>query len=213
MTADVFLKWLQFFVHAVKHRPVVLILDGHRSHVSPNVILFAQQNGISLLKLPSHTTHYLQPCDVSIFRPLKVAWNKSLTTYQREHGFRQLVKSEQVNLLCSVWNECLSTSNVKSGFRKTGIYPIDRSQYPTSSFDPLQLASYKSQHSNSQHILSLYVSTNADTSTSVGPSTSAGPTTHAGAFTSAGPTIHAGSLMNEGHSTLEQVSAVMYTMF
>ncbi|PQM43531.1 hypothetical protein VC83_09658 [Pseudogymnoascus destructans] len=54
----------------------LLICDGHDSHISGNFISHCIQNRISILILPPHTSHVLQPLDVAIFGPLK----KRLTT-------------------------------------------------------------------------------------------------------------------------------------
>lgn len=43
---------------------VLLILDGHASHVnSVEMLEFANSNDITILCLPSHTTHSLQTLD------------------------------------------------------------------------------------------------------------------------------------------------------
>jgi hypothetical protein len=52
----------------------LLILDGHGSHVTLGVVHKARQTGLDLLTLLSHTSHTLQPLDVSIFRPFKCAF-------------------------------------------------------------------------------------------------------------------------------------------
>jgi hypothetical protein len=49
----------------------LLILDGHISHVSVEVVQEARRAGLDLLTLPSYTSHALQPLDVSIFKPFK----------------------------------------------------------------------------------------------------------------------------------------------
>jgi len=51
----------------------LLIMDGHSSHVTANVIAFCIKNAIDLLILPPHTSHILQPLDVGVFAPLKRA--------------------------------------------------------------------------------------------------------------------------------------------
>ena len=45
-------------------RPVLLIQDGHASHMSIGLIELARANDVHLLCLPAHTTHILQPLDV-----------------------------------------------------------------------------------------------------------------------------------------------------
>ena len=43
-------------------------------------------------------------------------------------------KSVFVDLLSEIWHTCLSSSNIISGFRATGIYPINREKYPQDRF-------------------------------------------------------------------------------
>ena len=48
-------------------RPILLVLDGHGSHVSIDVIEYTRSNEIYLICLPSHTSHTLQPLDGGVF--------------------------------------------------------------------------------------------------------------------------------------------------
>jgi hypothetical protein len=174
MTSDIFEAWLANFIRVVKQRPIVLVLDGHKTHIGINVIKLAMENGIWLLKLPSHSTDKLQPLDVSVFRPLKAQWNKALAEYQRAIGFRQLSKGETVNLLSGVWYKALTPPNIIHGFRKSGIYPVNRNEYPRDVFNPLQLLSYQTQFPETATTLP------APTSTAVAAATEG----HQGASTS-----------------------------
>ena len=62
LVGDLYLEWFKFFIANIPPtRPVLLIEDGHASHISIEVIKLAQSNDIHLLCLPSHTTHLLQP--------------------------------------------------------------------------------------------------------------------------------------------------------
>jgi hypothetical protein len=49
----------------------LLICNGYDSYISGSFISYCIQNQISLLILPPHTSHVLQPLDVAIFVPLK----------------------------------------------------------------------------------------------------------------------------------------------
>jgi hypothetical protein len=61
VTSKIFMAWMKD--HFLPRKPsgkVLIVLDGHSSHVSDNEILdFANENNIVLLCLPSHSTHYL----------------------------------------------------------------------------------------------------------------------------------------------------------
>ncbi|KAF2887426.1 hypothetical protein ILUMI_18747 [Ignelater luminosus] len=50
-------------ITAGEERPVLLIYDSHTTHTSTQLIRLAQQNQVTVMKLPSHTTHLLQPLD------------------------------------------------------------------------------------------------------------------------------------------------------
>jgi hypothetical protein len=143
MTTEIFSSWLkESFIPQVPHRPAILLLDGHRSHVSLEAIDIARRNKIILIKLPAHTTHLLQPCDKSCFKPLKDIWRKKVTAYQRENGFRNINKSNCVDLLCAAWQEALTPSTIISGFTSTGVFPPNREMYPKDQFDEKRLAAY-----------------------------------------------------------------------
>ncbi|WAR07580.1 hypothetical protein MAR_017538, partial [Mya arenaria] len=50
-----------FIPHCGKVRPVLLVMDNHDSQVPIKTILTARDNGVILLGLAGHTTHFLQP--------------------------------------------------------------------------------------------------------------------------------------------------------
>ena len=51
----------------------LLVMDGHGSHITANMIAHRMEHAIELLILPPHTSHMLQPLDVAMFSPLKRA--------------------------------------------------------------------------------------------------------------------------------------------
>ena len=56
----------------------LLILDGHDSHTTDDFIWNCFNNNIHLIFLPPHTSHVLQPLDLSVFSPLKHSYRKYL---------------------------------------------------------------------------------------------------------------------------------------
>ena len=66
------LRMVEFFLKSIPPaRPVILIQDGHTSHVSIQLIELARANNVHILCLPAHTTHLLQPLDVGVFKSFK----------------------------------------------------------------------------------------------------------------------------------------------
>ena len=71
-----------FLKHCGDSRPVLLILDGHHSHESLDILEAAIKNDVNILCLPPHTTHYLQPLDRTVFGPLMKAYNRASGMYR-----------------------------------------------------------------------------------------------------------------------------------
>jgi hypothetical protein len=142
MTTAIFKEWFAKFLLRVHHRPLLIIFDGHASHVGLDVISLARDADVSLLRLPAHTSHVLQPLDISCFGPLKTKWNKSLIKEQRQNGHKTLSKSQFVDLVCNVWEQSLTKENVQSGFNSRGIFPVDRTKFPVNKFHVGKLKEY-----------------------------------------------------------------------
>ena len=78
MDTDIFYEWFTNFCKQVTERPLLLVYDGHLSHVSVKLIQEASKENISIIKLPPHVTDKIQPLDVCGFGPLKREWEKLL---------------------------------------------------------------------------------------------------------------------------------------
>ena len=64
-----FYAWLtNHFVNYIPPlHPVVMLLDGHSSHIDFYIVEFCAANGKLLFRLPSHSLHALQPADRGFF--------------------------------------------------------------------------------------------------------------------------------------------------
>ena len=124
-----FLQWFKFFLESIPPtRPVLLIMDGNGTHMSIELIELAQSSGVHLLCLPSHTTHILQPLDVGVFKSFKSYFSKSCSKYLATHPGRVITSDKLASLVADVWPLSLTPLNIMSGFKKTGIYPINPSE-------------------------------------------------------------------------------------
>jgi hypothetical protein len=59
-------------------KPRMPISDGFGTHKTVEILEFAFAHNIILSRLPSHTSHKLQSCDVSVFAPLKTAYRNQV---------------------------------------------------------------------------------------------------------------------------------------
>jgi len=55
---------------------VLLILDGHGSHLTPQFDQLCNQNNIVPICMPAHSFHLLQPLDVGCFAVLKRTYGR-----------------------------------------------------------------------------------------------------------------------------------------
>ena len=72
--------------------PVLLLVDGRSSHIDLHISKFCRDNGIYLYCLPPHTSHALQPLDVSFFKPLKPVWSKVCNEYRSSNPGKVITK-------------------------------------------------------------------------------------------------------------------------
>lgn len=114
-------------------RPVLVIYDGHSTHVSLDLVEYALEQGITILKLPAHTSDILQPLDVSVFKSYKQKWDQTIATWQRQHIGQKLPKCLFSQFLGETWTK-VSEDVIKNGFRKAGIFPFDVDVVPKENF-------------------------------------------------------------------------------
>ena len=84
---ELFEHWFEhhFMKYLPSLRPVLLIMDGHSSHISLGILKLAKENEIEILCLPPHTTSELQPLDKCLFKPLKTEYNKACMQFMKEN--------------------------------------------------------------------------------------------------------------------------------
>jgi hypothetical protein len=101
----------------------LLIMDGHGSHITANVIAYCMQHMIDLLILPPHTSHMLQPLDVSVFSPLKRALAAETDAASRLDSGR-ISRIEWTSMYIRARQQAFRSSNILSGWKATGLWPI-----------------------------------------------------------------------------------------
>lgn len=134
MKADIFYdyitkcltKWIDD--NEVK-KPVLVFVDGHKTHMTIKLSKFCHDNNIILYALPPNTTHLMQPADVSVFKPLKSEWAITVHDWcsQPENVNTVLTKTTFCPLLNKILSKESLKESIKNGFRKCGLYPFDPS--------------------------------------------------------------------------------------
>lgn len=128
ITTLTFFGWLDVFIGATKptaEHPVLLIVDNHSSRYNVEMLEYAMQNHVIMLSLPPNTTNLLQPLDVGVFGPFKRAAHKAIDA-STARGENPLSRQNIGRMILPVWNAHVNMGNIQAGFRKSGIFPLDR---------------------------------------------------------------------------------------
>jgi hypothetical protein len=107
-----------------KGRPRVLICDGFGTHETLEVLEFCLGNNIILCRLPSHTSHKLQPCDVAVFAALKAAYRDEVERLERG-GVNAIGKEHFTSLYSRARTKAFTQRNIRSGFSACGLFPFN----------------------------------------------------------------------------------------
>ncbi|CAL4093466.1 unnamed protein product, partial [Meganyctiphanes norvegica] len=136
MEGPLFHTWIQVLnkelIERQTKKPVLVLLDGHTSHVDLIAAEYARDNGILLFALPPHTSHLLQPLDVGFFSSLKSKYAESVAYYSNPplgSNIKSLgpeISRQNFPLVfMTAWHQAATVANAKAGFRGTGIFPRD----------------------------------------------------------------------------------------
>ena len=130
------LLWFKesFLPNIGSHRPQVLILDGHDSHNFIELIDSAVENDIHIIELTARTSNWLQPCDRTLVRPLKNAYNKACEDLMTNFPGSVVSRASFCGLFKRAWMEAVNTAIIISGFRSCGIYPFNPEAVPPEAF-------------------------------------------------------------------------------
>ncbi|CAG9568022.1 unnamed protein product [Danaus chrysippus] len=125
---DYFEKGLNEWLKEEKiKKPVLVFVDGHKSHLTMRLSEYCHENCIILYALPPNATHLIQPADVSVFKPLKVEWKNTVYEWatQPENVNSVLTKATFSPLLKKILEKENLSVTISNGFRKCGLYPFN----------------------------------------------------------------------------------------
>jgi hypothetical protein len=107
-----------------KGKPRVLICDGFGSHETLEILEFCFENNIILCRLPSHTSHKLQPCDVAVFASLKAAYRDQVERLYRG-GADTVGKEHFTSLYSPARARAFTKRYITSAWAATGLFPFN----------------------------------------------------------------------------------------
>lgn len=136
--ADIFTDWLRHFVENTQpsaENPVLLILDGHYSHTrNADVIAIGREKHVHILSLPPHSSHRIQPLDVSFMAPFKTYYSQEIENWSANHRDRTLSVYCLAEIFGTAYQRAATMSVAANGFRKTGLVPLNRHAFTDEDF-------------------------------------------------------------------------------
>ena len=140
--SDIFRTYLEdhFLKYVPVHdqHPLLILLDGHSTHVSIGLVEWARARNIILFILPAHCSHILQPLDVACFGPFQRIFNNEIHKQLRTSSC-VITRYNLCEIASKVYSLALCAENLRSGFRKTGIFPLDSSVVDKHHFLPAEI--------------------------------------------------------------------------
>lgn len=135
--AELALEWIKHFDRFTTPRQRglyrLLLFDGHDSHTTFEFINFCDKRKIIPFALPPHSTHFLQPLDITLFQPYKHWHGRELDDAART-GCTNFNRAEFINRLQSIRKRTFKESTILSAWREAGLSPYN----PTAILAPLQ---------------------------------------------------------------------------
>ena len=135
--SGLFVRWLEHFVKTTKasvNTPQLIILDGHHSHKTLAAVEFCRSHGITLITLPPHCTHKMQPLDRSYFKSFKSAYNAAADSWMVSHPGQRITFYDMAALVGRAFQRSSTPEKAIAGFRACGIWPFDENIFSDDDF-------------------------------------------------------------------------------
>lgn len=128
MDNALFVKYLEHFIEFVRpcaENKILVIVDGHQSHKSLEAIELARANHITMITLPPHTSHRLQPLDITFFGPLKSNYNKEIDKWMLNNPGKRVTDYDINEIFTPAYLKTVNGAKAATGFRVSGICPFN----------------------------------------------------------------------------------------
>lgn len=129
MKSEVFYEYIAnifhpFLIEKCIKLPVILFVDGHKSHLTYQLSHLCSDLGIILIALYPNSTRILQPADVAAFRPLKSGWKNGVFEWRKNNNmYKAVSKKDFAPILNKVIEETVKPDTLKNGFKACGLFP------------------------------------------------------------------------------------------
>lgn len=116
----------------LRDEPILLILDGHPSHINFYAAYLFFIFNIDLLLIPPHTSHILSAFDVSIASAIKTFFAQELTKFKykeiyfdKTKQFLTELRTHSIKSFLNAHVKACTPANIQAGFRHAGMVPFN----------------------------------------------------------------------------------------
>ena len=151
----IFQAWLQHFqaiVNSSIDEKVMLILDNYSSHLYLPAINFARKHGIEILSIPPHTSHKLQPLDLTFFGPLKTYYSQEIDKWMVDNPGKCVMEYNVAQLLNAAYEKAATLRNALNGFRSNRIVPFNPDVFSECDLVPVLLTEINTKDASSMNM-------------------------------------------------------------
>ena len=106
------------------------------SHLSNAALELAKKNGVHIITLPPHTSHKTQPLDRSVFGPMETYINSAANSLMLQNIGNNITIYNMASLMNEAWTRAATPGNIMSGFRASGIWPLNEHIFEDHEFLP-----------------------------------------------------------------------------
>ncbi|KAB7504919.1 hypothetical protein Anas_12471 [Armadillidium nasatum] len=128
---ETFELWLriQFLPFLYKNKiqlPVILILDGHGSQMTYNLVQMAEALEVTIMCLPPNSANELHPFSLGILKSLRMNWLEIRTTFYQQSKLKEISEFTFPPLLKQLFTKLISNrDSVVNGFAACGLCPFN----------------------------------------------------------------------------------------
>jgi hypothetical protein len=144
MQLEIFTRWFTHFLKYAKptaEDPCLLILDGHVTHTKNlEFINMARENFVTVLCLPPHCSHKLQPLDVAFMGPLNTFYVQEIEKYLKNNPGRTISQFQVSKLFAGAYLRAGTPTTAINGFRRCGIVPYNPHVFSDADFVASEVA-------------------------------------------------------------------------
>jgi hypothetical protein len=139
---EIGVEWIKDFDKQTRHTAPngetrLLIVDGHNSHYTADLLQYAMDNNIIILAYPPHCTHALQGQDVVIFSTFKNYYTTDFQDWERVTGER-VTKANFLTIIEKSFRKTFIPTTILSAWRATGLIPFNPSVITPEQMVPAQ---------------------------------------------------------------------------